>query len=220
MYQLLIRTGLTSVVLFLCLIETKKNQTSHLKNIKAIDIVLLVPLLLPCFSNLIYAVAYQVPKATNFDVGYLFSAIFLSLVSVIVEEMIFRYFLIFFFSSLFEKKKYRSYLVIFFSALSFSLMHVINFTSGNYLGTGLQIVYTFFLGIILGYFAYKLENIYLPIVGHFLFNLFNLILFTNIYNMEEYSLTYICLSIAFGVFSIAYFALYVYLKLRREKHAS
>lgn len=99
-------------------------------------------------------------------------------------------------------------------------MHVINFTSGNYLGTGLQIVYTFFFGIIIGYFACKLENIYLPIVGHFLFNLFNQILFTNLYSMTEYSLTYIFLSVAFGVFEAAYFILYVYLRTRREKDAS
>lgn len=220
MYQVLIKTGLTSVVLFLCLIETKKNQTSHLKNMKAIDIALLIPLLLPCFSNLIYANVYQVPKVTNLNIGLLFASTFMSLVSVIVEEMIFRYFLIFFFFSLFEKKKYKTDLTIFFSALMFSLMHVINFTSGNYLGTGLQIAYTFFLGIIIGYFACKLENIYLPIVGHFLFNLFNQILFTNLYSMTEYSFTYICLSVAFGVFEAAYFILYVYLRTRREKDAS
>ncbi len=220
LYQILIKTGFLCIVLFLCLMETRKNSTKHIKKIHMTDYFLLLPFLLPCFSNLIYALGYSVPKANSVDIGLLFSNIFLALVSVIIEEMIFRYYLVFLFSSLFQKKKYKIGLTIFFSALCFSLLHVINFTSGNYLGTLFQIGYTFFLGIILGYFACEIENIYLPIIGHFLFNLINMILFNSLFNMTEYTLTYACVSLAFGAIAILYFVLFVYLRKRREEYAS
>lgn len=220
LYQILIKTSLLCVVLVFCLIETKKNNTCHLKKMKKIDYLLLIPFLVPCFSNLIYAAGYQIPRTSDFDVGIFFANTFLNLVSVIIEEMIFRYYLIFLFCSVCERKKYRTGLTILFSSLCFSLFHVINFTSGNYLGTIFQIVYTFFLGIILGYFAVEIENIYLPIIGHFSFNFLDMILFDSLYSMTDYSSMYVWLSIAFGAFAIIYFVLFVYLRKRRNKHAS
>ncbi len=220
LYQLLIKTSFLCVVLVLCLLETRKNNTTHINKIQPMDYLLLLPFLLPCFSNLIYAIGYQIPKAYNFDVGIFFANIFSNFVAVIIEEMIFRYYLTFFFYSICERKKYRTGLTVFYTSICFSLFHIINFTSGNYLGTLFQIGYTLFLGIILGYFAVKLENIYLPIIGHFSFNFLNMILFDSLYSMTDYTSNYVFSSIAFGAFAIIYFVLFVCLRKRREEDAS
>lgn len=219
-FQSLIKTMFLFVVMTFAVLEVFRNKDCHYRKGKPKNYLLVLPLLLSCFSNIIYGAIFSLPKNEMLNAGLFFMNMFLLLVSVVVEEIIFRYFLLFFFSFLFEKSNLRSLLSVLCSALSFSLMHVINFTSGNFSGTALQIVYTFFLGLILGYLAISIDNIVLPIVGHACFNFFNMLLFENLYILSEFSISYIAVSAAFTILSIAYLVFVIYMNKGRETHAS
>lgn len=219
-FQSLIKTMFLLVVMTFAVLEIFKNKDCYYRKGKPKSYLLVLPLLLPCFSNIIYGAIFSLPKNEMLNAGLLFMNLFLLIVSVVVEEIIFRYFLLFFFSSLFEKSNLRSLLSVLCSSLCFSLMHVINFTSGNFSGTALQIVYTFFLGFILGYLSILIDNIVLPIIGHACFNLFNMLLFENIYILSEFSISYIVVSAAFTIIAIAYLVFVIYMNKERETHAS
>lgn len=219
-FQALIKTMFLLVVMTFAVLEIFRNKDCYYRKGKMKSYLLVLPLLLPCFSNIIYGEIFSLHKLQMLDFGLFFMDLILLIVSVVVEEIIFRYFLLFFFSSLFEKHNLKSLLAVLCSASCFSLMHVINFTSGNYSGTALQIVYTFFLGLILGYLAISIDNIVLPIIGHSCFNLFNMLLFDNLYELSEYTISYITVSVAFGIVSIAYLVFVIYMNDRRKQHAS
>lgn len=219
-FQSLIKTMFLLVVLTFAVLEIFKNKDCYYRKGKTKSYLLVLPLLLLCFSNIIYGEIFTLSKNETMNVGLFFMNVFLLLISVIIEEIIFRYFLLFFFSSLFEKNNLKSFLSVLCSSLCFSLMHVINFTSGNYSGTALQIVYTFFLGLILGYLAISIDNIVLPIIGHACFNLFNMLLFENLYILSEFSISYITVSAAFAIVAIAYLVFIIYMNNRSETHAS
>lgn len=219
-FQTLIKTMFVLVVMTLAILEIFKNKECYYRKGKMKYYLLVLPFLLSCFSNIIYGTLFSLPRHAILDVGLFFMNVVLLIVSVIVEEIIFRYFLLFFFSFLFEKNNLKTFLSVLCSSLCFSLMHVINFTSGNYSGTAMQIVYTFFLGMILGYIAISTDNIILPIVGHTCFNLFNMLLFENLYTLSDFSISYISVSAAFVVFSVAYLVFFIYMNKRRETHAS
>lgn len=219
-FQVLIKSIFLGVVLFLAIYEMIKDKSFIKKKNKWQYYLLSFPLLFACFSNFFYALIFHVEKnqVQNW-MNFTLSTILLIL-SVAIEEILFRMLLIDLFDQVFQKKKQGWIITILLSSLSFSLMHIINFTSGNYFGTLLQIGYTFVLGFILGYLAERVDNILLPLLGHFTFNFFNMNLYTTIYNQFDYPFSYTLFSLGFVFYSLLYLVLMYFIMKRSEQHAS
>lgn len=155
------------VILFL---KFKSELNYSDGKINIVNTLLLIPTLAICFSNLtnLYVSGGSASIAVN--VG-LFLRILLTILIVVNEEIIFR---LIFINNLEIKNKL---LVILLTGGVFGLCHITHFLSTFDPADLLVIVYTFLLGLLLG-FAYLFTNsIYPCIVVHFLFNLFNNILF-------------------------------------------
>jgi Ca2+/Na+ antiporter len=93
---------------------------------------------------------------------------------------------------------------------------MINFFGSDPLLVLGQLGYTFLLGIILAILSLTYETPYLPILGHSLFNLLNLTLFTAFFSLDT-DLPYYLYSGFLGIFFVGYaFLLYNLPKKKTE----
>lgn len=133
----------------------------------------LIPTLLVCFSNYFYLIfTSREPQFIFLQENIL--PIILTLLIVINEELIFR---LIFINNLENKNVWFK---IFISSLIFGIAHLANFLSTMDTTYLIQIAYTIPLGILLAISFVVSNSIYPCIVIHFLFNLFNEIIWKNL----------------------------------------
>lgn len=213
--RILVKGLLDSVILFLALYETYRAKPFTCK--REMNPWLFLPFIFVAGSNFIYAFLYLKPSV-QFESSVFFTSLIDLTLCVILEELLFRNLLLEFFIQLFTDKKLKDELSILCSAISFSLMHAINFF-GNPVGSVFsQLGYTFFLGLAFGYMALFSENHFLPSIAHFIFNFLNTLLFTTLYSLEEYTWMYFVLSISIGLAFVLYLVL-VYVLSHRKKES-
>ena len=169
---------------------------------------LLLPVVVICISNFIYAWSFKEAFEPRFDYSDILAVIHIILV-VIVEELIFRHILI---ANLEHDNKL---IRIVISAGVFALCHITHFLSSFNPADLVIIVYTFGLGLVLG-FMYCYGNCLYACMGlHFLFNLCNDFLFERLYYVNNtlwYFLINIFVAVAMGLYI---FAIYM-LQLRKN----
>ena len=210
----LVEIVLLAVVFVLALFEVKRGNITLTYPAARLSFWWLLPFLLGTASNLFYCLFFQKEVTVNIT-WYLFLCdIFLTILGVLIEEYLFRYILFSFYEDIFEGKKNKDIAVILISALSFALLHVVNFYGNNPIAVLIQIAYTFVLGIFLGLIAYYFESPWIPIAGHFLFNFLNTNLFLALYSIELDSSYYI-FNVCVGVVLFLYSVL-VYIMARRK----
>lgn len=92
---------------------------------------------------------------------------------VIYEEFLFRGLILGKLVEYYRLKNKDIWSAILISSFIFSIMHILNLISKPYyvVGTSTQIIYTFFLGVLLGTVYFISNNIWVPILLHSLFNL-------------------------------------------------
>lgn len=196
------------LLVFILLFTTFKSDLNYKnKKISIINSLLLIPTLVVCFSNLVNLKIANEPIqiVVNLD---LFLHILLMVLIVINEEIIFR---LLFINNLEFKNKF---LVVLLSAGVFGICHISHFLSSFNPADLLIIVYTFLLGLLLG-FAYLFSNsIYPCVVIHLLFNLLNNILF------PYFSLnwTYILISALFAIITAVYVIVVLTIKVHKTKN--
>lgn len=166
--QIVVQVLLLVFIILFTKFKTKLNYKDG--KTKWINTLLLVPTLIVCFSNLINLKIANLPIIfdNNLDI---YLSIGITLLVVINEELIFR---LLFINNLEIKNKL---LVILLTAGVFGFCHVTHFLSTFNPSDLLIIVYTFLLGLLLGFAYLFSKSIYPCIAIHLLFNLFNNILF-------------------------------------------
>lgn len=174
--------------------------------INIINTLLLIPTLVVCFSNFINLKIAHQPISINMDLDFWLS-ICLTVFVVINEELIFR---LLFINNLEIKNKF---LITLLTAGVFGVCHITHFLSTFNPADLLIIVYTFLLGLLLGFAYLFSKSIYPCIAIHLFFNLLNNILFPY-FVLEK---TYILATIAIAVAVSIYVALLFFLKLNHQK---
>ena len=212
----LIFIALYLIIIFLEIYESKKLNVSFEKK-KHINYLFLLPLILGCMSNFLYCWFFNVSSTTyiNDVSSFIFDSI-LCLLGVIIEEYLFRYIFLFFLDNYLKESKYKNLFLILLSSIAFSLMHCINFYGNNPINVLLQLGYTFALGLIFSYIMLSFDNIYVAIIGHFLFNYLNTNLFISFYSVET-NYKYILFSLGICLFVLIYLVLIFYLNRRKQK---
>ena len=190
------------ILLFLCFYEVRKSKAVLLNSSKEQTTPLLLILLLPLiFSNLIYGMIFNVQPISSNNNTFLF--VITSIICVIIEEIVFRFFLTEFFFSIFKDNRNKELLVITLQAICFSMMHCINFFGGNPLSVLMQLGYTLFLGFVLGLINVSVKNGFIfSVIIHALYNLINGMLIESLFSIPVTN-TYIIYSITVGLYSLA-----------------
>ena len=201
--QIAVQVLLLVFIILFTKFKTKLNYKDG--KIIWINTLLLVPTLIVCFSNLINLKIANLPIFFDNNLD-LYLSIGLTLLVVINEELIFR---LLFINNLEIKNKL---LVILLTAGVFGICHITHFFSTFNPSDLLIIVYTFLLGLLLGFAYLFSKSIYPCIAIHLLFNLFNNILFP--YFSLEW--LYILLTAIIALVTGGYVLTLYFAKLNRE----
>ncbi len=146
------------------------------------QVAFLLPFLLGCFSNFLYAfVARMIPSSESFRWALLGWSIGNSFFVVLSEEMLFRGFLFKYSVQVLDTKS-KPFFTAIVLATAFALFHLINLLSGNVVATLVQVAYAWVLGFLLTTVLLWTRSLLYPILGHLLFNLANQTFFTAIYD--------------------------------------
>ncbi len=195
-----IQLGLKIIFLFVMFIYIKKNDLEK-PRFNRLDkyVFMFIPFLLLPFSNII-AELISSSEIKQINVIELIKMIVLSILTAISEEIVFRGTLEM------ELNKTESKLkAIFISALVFGLVHLLNISSLASIPIVLiQVVYSFYLGMILGLMYISLNNILIPISMHFMFNMINGDLSSMLFDIE-YNILYFIINISIGFILLLYY---------------
>ena len=175
-YQLLIRIGLRLLILIYYIYICFTNRINIFKFYNWKRMVLFIPFLLACFSNLIAAgIDGAYPGYTTMSDAIFSMLIIYHFLGAIVEEFLFRLFIQ---NALVNAGSIKR---ILFSAAIFALFHLLNVvnvsTVDGLIDVSIQVAYNFGLGILLGFVYEYTYSLPAAIVLHFLFNFFNTVLY-------------------------------------------
>ncbi len=183
------------------------------------QVAFLLPFLLGCFSNFLYAfLARMIPSSESFRWALLGWSILDSFFVVLSEEMLFRGFL-FKYSVRVLDTRSKPFFTAFVMATAFALFHLINLLSGNFVTTLVQVAYAWVLGFVLTTVLLWTRSLLYPILGHLLFNLANQTFFTAIYDGNR-SFNFYLFSVSLSVLLLVY-AAFLLRKLKassKQKH--
>jgi len=188
--------------------KTSLNFKPNTFNVK--NFLILLPVFLACgsnFSNFLFGNAtYQNTANETFIVTVL-----LTLMTAIDEEIVFRY--VFEGNLKTENKLYR----ILIAAGVFGLSHITIFLSTFNPVSLVNIIYTFAVGLVLGFIYEYVGCLYACMFFHFLFNLFNSNLFEAIASCELNFTYYLC-NIGVGTI-VGIYVLLIYLFVLKKQDA-
>ena len=175
-YKLLIQISLRLLILFYYIYICFVNRINIFKFSNLKRLLLFVPFLLACFSNLI---AFGLDGANSIGAtmsdGYLSLLIIYHFLVAIVEEFLFRFFI--------QNALVRvgSVKRIIYGAAMFALFHFLNIvnisTVDGLVNVLIQVAYNFGLGILLGFIYEYTYSLPACIMFHFAFNFFNTVLY-------------------------------------------
>ena len=184
-------------------------------NIK--NTILLSPLFLIAFSDLFYIVVFKqsVPGSLKWGDPYFVMDFVIHILQVFAEEFVFRFVIQ---KNLTYQKKMVKILV---ASAIFGICHVITAVSywnlldpSTWQWTDLIIViYTFFIGFILGTLYEYTNNLLLPIAFHLIFNVINGLW---IASMDLWDPLYLVNCLVFAAFGIGYICLFYFVFTKRE----
>ena len=213
LWQLAVQTGLRLLLLAYYIYILIKNRVNLFKFANYRRGLLFLPFLLVCFSNIIAAGIAGSKFTLEVDAPYLSLIIIYHLIGVIIEEIVFRFIIQ---SSLVRTSSIKRILA---SAGIFALFHFINIINVSSVDALIplliQVVYSFGLGILLGFVYEYTYSIPLCVAFHFLFNFFNMIFMENIFNIYIPMLPYYLTAVVIGVITAVYAFLIYYFVLRK-----
>jgi membrane protease YdiL (CAAX protease family) len=212
--NIIIKIG--SIIYFFYYLKKEKLNPLKREKIK-FSSVKLIPLLLLCFSNIFVVIIAQSNLKENINIFEIITGFFIAIGVGIIEELLFRSQLLQEFLN--NKNKLTSLL---YSSLIFGSVHLLNISSFSSIPNVLvQVVYTFFLGLILGIIYIHSENIILPIIFHILFNFINDTLVSNLF-YYKWDLTFFIVNILVALLvSLYIFIISIKRKVeKRDNYAS
>ena len=218
-FNLFVKNSDLLVLLFQCIAQLfyvifayffiKRHTTFKLKSDrKSNKIIIFLPCLLACGSNFLYFAFVNSSISFKYSV-LLIPQIVLNLFIVYNEEILFR---LLFLNNTGIKSNLGKIVA---SAGIFALCHLSYFISSFNPGDLLNVVYTFFLGLMLAMVYLYTNKITMTVVLHFLFNVINGVLFSS-FNAAQNLYLYI-LANAIIVVILGIYLLIVYLKLEKKE---
>ena len=175
-------------------------------------IFLLIPFLLLCLSNFVVAGIQGLPSVEITSPTSLLQAVLFYFLVAVGEELVFR-------AVVYTecKTKWPLWKAAVISSLAFALPHLLNATSWATLGTSaLQVLYSFFLGLLLSIIYEASGNIVWAIVFHFLFDFLNGYLVSSLFPLP-WDVTFYVANVLFAVALVLYFLLVRPVLFRKEK---
>lgn len=219
--KLIIKITLRALILAYDIYVLWRNKINIFKFANYRRGLLFLPFILICFSNLFAALIAGKSFGVSVDGLYLFLIILYHLLSVVLEEFLFRLFIQ---NSLVFANSLKR---IFASAGIFALFHLLNIvdvSSVDALANVLmQVVYAFGLGLLLALLYEYTYSIPLCVLFHFLFNFFNRILIENIFSISfagsevTYYLTAVISGVVVGVYALL---IYIFVLRRNDRYFS
>jgi membrane protease YdiL (CAAX protease family) len=178
---------------------------------------LFIPFVIICFSNLIAAAIAGSDFTVSINPVLLSLTIVYHLFGVIIEELLFRFFIQ---NSLVFASSIKRILA---SAGIFALFHLINIVNVSSVDALVdvltQVVYAFGLGLLLGLIYEYTYSIPLCVVFHFIFNFTNLILVHDIFHLAIPALVYYLTAVICGlVVGVYAFAIYFFVLRRNDRY--
>ena len=174
-FELLIKIGLRLALLAFFIYVILKNKIKIFGQSTFKELLIFLPFFIICFSNIFASLiggGFNFVKSSGLN---LFLGIVLCLVSAVLEEIVFRLFIQ---TSLVDRSPLSR---IILSALIFGLCHLINVVNVRSANASLdvliQTVYTFGLGLVLGFIYEYGHSLLFVVVLHFAFNIFNDVLY-------------------------------------------
>ena len=214
-YRLLIKISLRLLILGYYIYICFTNRINIFKFYNWKRIVLFLPFLLACFSNLIAtAIDGGFTGVTTMTDGYLSLFIIYHFLGAIVEEFLFRFFI---HNSLVRVGSIKR---IVFGALIFALFHLLNIVNissvDGLVSVLIQVGYNFGLGILLGFLYEYTYSLPACICLHFLFNFFNTVLYQFLGCMTT-DFTFYMTAVIIGVVLTGYIILIYFFVLKRYR---
>lgn len=214
--RIIVRIVLLALFIAFTIIFAALTKIAHLfqGKINNRNMFLLLPLFAIAFCNLFYLTVIQ--KGT---IGVIWNVDFIlsivqALLTALAEELLFRFVIQ-------KNLQIKSRLVkILIASAIFAVCHIFTIISywnltapstWNWFDVSM-IGYTFFIGVCLGFLYEYTNNIVLPIIFHFFFNLINNVWFA----VSEWSVPYLINCLCFAVFGIAYICLFYFVFTKRE----
>ena len=215
----IVRISLLAAFIIFALIYIKLTGIAHLfqgrLNLK--NTLLLSPLFLIAFSDLFYITVFKqsVPGTLKWNDPYFIMDFVIHILQVFAEELVFRFVIQ---KNLPYQSKINKILV---ASGIFAACHIITAISywdltnpSAWQWTDLVIViYTFFIGIILGTLYEYTNNLLLPIAFHLIFNVISGLW---IASMNLWDVLYLVNCLVFAVFGIGYICLFYFVFTKRE----
>ena len=216
-YRLIIQIGLRLLILGYYIYILIVNRINIFRFYNWKNILLFIPFLLACFSNLIAAgIDHGYPGITTMSNAYLSLLILFHLLSAIVEEILFRLFI---HSALVRVGSLKRIIA---SAGIFALAHLLNVVNissvDGLIAVLIQTVYTFGLGLLLGFVIEYSYSLVACMFLHFSFNFFNTVLFQYLgcYCSDlAFYLTAVVIAVVLAVYT---FLVYRFVLTRNEKY--
>lgn len=190
-----------------------KSKKIMFSSDKKVSIIKYLPFVLICLGNIAVAFISGFNYLTNDNIGGLITlALFDCVATALCEEFLFRYLLL-----NFIRQTKKTFVSIILSACFFGLMHLVNISSLSSIPyVLLQCLYTFGLGIILGFVYLDSRKIYLPIILHALFNFLNDSLVSILFDFE-YNVWFFVINMAITVLAGLYF---IFMYMRSDMYVS
>lgn len=220
--RIIVRIGLLVAFIIFAVLFSSFTKIAHLfqGKVNHRNGFLLAPLFLIAFCNLFYlAIVKRSSPSITWDATFILGIV-LALLTAIAEELVFRFVI--------QKNLIiQSRLVkILIASAIFAGCHI--FTVISYWNLAdpsswewselLMIVYTFFIGVCLGFLYEYTNNIVLPVIFHFFFNLINSVWIGNevLTANGTLNMPYFINCLCFAAFGVAYLCLFYFVFTKRE----
>ncbi len=170
------------------IIYKKKKEIELDRPYCEINYLYLIPLLLPCFANLIYILIREEGVDGKFEFIMLYDLV-VDAVGSIIEDLLFVDFMIYFLLKNL-KTKYRKALSVVIAGIVFMIAHCYSFLEFPVEVAALRLVFVALLTMECGYLAIFFDSFLIPVSFHFLFNAINYIIFDFFYYVEVSQIYY------------------------------
>ncbi len=179
-----------------------------------LSLLLLLPFIIPCFADLLYAIIFDMEFHPEFSWKVLILETFIDLADSVVEDVIFVDVMISFLFDCMPNQKKRNLYSMLIAAGIFTLVRCYVFISKDFDDAIFNLFVTFVTVFACGYLAIYYDSEYIPITFHFLFNVPNFVIAPLMFTYETELEYYLFVSLF--VVPLALYSAFMY--LLSEKH--
>lgn len=198
---LTVKLSLYLIMSVVALVYKKKKDIELDRPFCQINYLYLVPLLLPCFANLIYMLIREEGVDGQFEYIMIYDLVVDAFGSIIEDLIFVDYMLVFLLKNL--KCKHKNAVSVIIAGIIFMSAHCYSFLEFSPQVAILRLVFVALLTMECGYLAIFFDSFLIPVAFHFLFNAINYIIFDFFYYVEV-SEIYYAFNFLIAIMAISY----------------